>query len=325
MHPIHRQQIDRPAHCALRLQHALRIGMCAALLVAGIGDAAASNVYRWVDAHGLAHYTDHPPEGQTAGHAAVSVIPVQAEVTAVARMQVESDGDHYDAVVSNTLAGPVEVELRAINASNLSATPSLPLRAVIKPYARLTLATLALTDPTHAGGFQLQLAAVPGDPNAQPQAVTYLLPVDTRSWRIDQGWHGSFSHNDAQSGYAIDITVDEGTPVLAARDGVVMQVESDFDKAGLNREKYAERANVIRILHGDGTMAVYAHLKLDGALVRAGQHVVAGQRIGYSGNTGFTTGPHLHFAVQVNRGIDLESIPFQMRSPSGPVAIPGTR
>jgi murein DD-endopeptidase MepM/ murein hydrolase activator NlpD len=273
----------------------------------------------------VSHYTDRPPTGQAATRVAVSVTPVRAEVSAIAQMQVEADGDHYDAVVTNTLAGPIEVELQAINASNLASTPALPLRALLKPYANVTLAKLGLANPTQAGGFQLKLAAVPGDPTAQAQAVTYLLPVDTRSWRIDQGWHGSFSHNDAQSSYAIDISVDEGTPVLAARDGVVMQVESDFDKAGLNREKFVERANVIRIVHDDGSMAVYAHLKLDGALVRPGQHVVAGQRIGYSGNTGFTTGPHLHFVVQVNRGIDLESIPFQMRGPSGPVAIPGAR
>ena len=47
--------------------------------------------------------------------------------------------------------------------------------------------------------------------------------------------------------------------------------------------------------------------------VRAGQTVNAGQRIGLSGNTGFSTRPHLHFAVQVNRGMQLVSIPFRMR------------
>ena len=113
--------------------------------------------------------------------------------------------------------------------------------------------------------------------------------------------------------------------MLAARGGVVMQVESDFDKAGLDREKYVERANVIRIVHDDGSMAIYAHLRLDGALVRPGERVDAGQRIGYSGNTGYSGGPHLHFAVLVNRGMDLESIPFRMQSPAGVVSIPGAR
>jgi murein DD-endopeptidase MepM/ murein hydrolase activator NlpD len=96
-----------------------------------------------------------------------------------------------------------------------------------------------------------------------------------------------------------------------------MQVESDFDKAGLDLEKYGGRANYVRILHADGTMGLYAHLEEGGVLVQVGQHVRAGQEIGLSGNTGFTTGPHLHFAVQVNRGMRLESIPFRMNGPLG--------
>ena len=102
-----------------------------------------------------------------------------------------------------------------------------------------------------------------------------------------------------------------------------MQVENDFAKAGLNRERYGGRANFIRILHEDGTMALYAHLREEGALVRVGQRVRGGQQIGLSGNTGFTTGPHLHFVIQVNRGMKLESLPFRMRGPAGPLRIAG--
>ena len=70
-------------------------------------------------------------------------------------------------------------------------------------------------------------------------------------------------------------------------------------------------------------MALYAHLRSEGALVRVGQRVRQGQQIGLSGNTGFTTGPHLHFAVQVNRGMRLESLPFRMNGPGGPLHISG--
>jgi murein DD-endopeptidase MepM/ murein hydrolase activator NlpD len=52
-------------------------------------------------------------------------------------------------------------------------------------------------------------------------------------------------------------------------------------------------------------------------LVRPGQRVRRGEVIGRSGDTGFTTGPHLHFAVQVNRGMRLESVPFRMSGPEG--------
>ena len=64
-------------------------------------------------------------------------------------------------------------------------------------------------------------------------------------------------------------------------------------------------------------MALYAHLKAEGVLVRVGQRVRAGQQIGLSGNTGFTTGPHLHFVVQVNRGMRLESIPVRIAGVGG--------
>ena len=127
-----------------------------------------------------------------------------------------------------------------------------------------------------------------------------------------RGFGGSFSHTDPQNRYAIDFGAAQGTPVFAARGGVVMQVESDFDKAGLDLEKYGGRANYVRILHDDGTMGLYAHLRPEGVLVRVGQRVRQGQQIGLSGNTGFTSGPHQHFAVQVNRGMNLLSIPFRM-------------
>jgi len=112
---------------------------------------------------------------------------------------------------------------------------------------------------------------------------------------------------------------------VAVREGVVMQVEADFDRAGLNLEKYGGRANFIRIVHDDGSMALYAHLKPEGVQVRVGQRVRAGQRIGLSGNTGFSTAAHLHFVLQANRGMRLESIPLRMFGPMGELKFPTLR
>ena len=124
------------------------------------------------------------------------------------------------------------------------------------------------------------------------------------------------------SQYAVDIAMPVGTTILAAMDGVVMDIEEDFNEGGVDKEKYVEKANHVRILHQDGTMAVYAHLDLASVVVRAGARVKAGQRIARSGNTGFSSGPHLHFVVQQNVGLNLVSIPFQFQAEDGSTFTP---
>ena len=70
-------------------------------------------------------------------------------------------------------------------------------------------------------------------------------------------------------------------------------------------------------LSGESGAPLYAHLDANGVFVRPGQRVRRGQRLGLSGNTGFSTGPHLHFVIQANRGMRLESLPFRMFGPGG--------
>ena len=274
----------------------------------------AGKIYRWTDGKGITHYGDHQPDAPASQ---VAEIPVRAEPGAVARLRVETDGGRYLAWADNTLAGPIEVMLHFSQQDNIVGAPALPARATVPAHGSALVSVLGAASMGRGGSFELRMDSLPGDPNARPQDVEYLMPLETTELDIEQGYGGSFSHADLQNHHAIDFGAPIGTPVLAARDGVVMQVESDFDQAGMNLEKYAGRANFIRILHDDGTMALYAHLKADGVHVRVGQRVGTGQRIGLSGNTGFTTGPHLHFVVQVNRGMRLESLPVRMRGPQG--------
>jgi murein DD-endopeptidase MepM/ murein hydrolase activator NlpD len=298
---------------------ALTLGT-AAVLAGSVLSVHAAKVYKWTDKNGVTHYGDNAPDGASPAVKAgsVKVIPVLAEPRAVARLRLETDNGRYLAFADNNLAGPIEVLLEARGGGGVYSDPPLPARATV-PARGTTL--VAVIDGSRGG--ELLMDSVPGDPSARPRDFDYLLPLQQRQFRIDQGFGGGFSHSDRQNRYAVDFAADIGTPVLAARDGVVMQVENDFAKAGLNREKFGGRANFIRILHDDGTMALYAHLREEGALVRVGQRVRAGQQIGLSGNTGFTTGPHLHFVIQVNRGMKLESLPFRMRGPGGPLRIAG--
>lgn len=212
----------------------------------------------------------------------------------------------------NKLAGPAEIMLSPEDGDAIAGDPPLPARTVVPAFERKLVARLQ-TQPDRA----LRLAVVPGTPNAKPRDVEYAYPLQTTELRIEQGWGGGYSHSDAQNRHAVDFAAPIGTPVLAARAGTVMEVEADYERAGLSAETFAGRANFVRIVHDDGSMALYAHLKPDGVLVRVGQRVRKGETIGLSGDTGFTAGPHLHFVVQANRGMKLESIPFRMFGPQG--------
>lgn len=238
--------------------------------------------------------------------------PIAYEREPAALMRFENRPDAIEVWADNNLAGAIEVQLRTLKGAVESADPPLPARAVVPALQRTLVARLG---PRTAA--ELWLDVTPGNPNAQPKDVEYAYPLRTPELRIEQGWGGVYSHSDEQNRHAVDFAAEIGTPVIAARAGTVMEVESDFERAGLDTEQYARSANFVRIVHDDGTMALYAHLKQDGVLVRAGQHVRKSEVIGFSGNTGFTTGPHLHFAVQANRGMKLESIPFRMFGPQG--------
>lgn len=95
--------------------------------------------------------------------------------------------------------------------------------------------------------------------------------------------------------YAYDFPANEGTPVLAMEDGVVSKVVQHYKKAHNNPKK--DESNKVEIIHADGTVSTYVHLKAQSARVKSCQKVKAGDIIGESGNTGYSSGPHLHVDV----------------------------
>lgn len=240
--------------------------------------------------------------------------PANPAAIEIAHLRIVAVDGEYQAWAENLLAGPVEVRLTANGPPPAWSQPALPARASVPAGGRVLLAHLRATGGT--GKLALHLDGAPGSSNARPQDVTYLLPLVASNPRVDQGFEGDFSHQDDENRYALDFATPVGTPVVAARGGIVMQVEGHFHGHGLDYVHDAGRANFIRILHDDGSMALYAHLAEAGVQVQVGQRVATGQRIGLSGNTGYSTAPHLHFAVQVNRSMQLYAIPFRLAEPA---------
>ncbi len=96
----------------------------------------------------------------------------------------------------------------------------------------------------------------------------------------------------------IDFGMKTGTPILAAADGTVLGTgNTDTACSGVSYGKW------VLIRHTNGLTTLYAHLSV--IQVSGGQAVQAGEKIGLSGNTGYSTGPHLHFTVYASDSVHI--------------------
>jgi murein DD-endopeptidase MepM/ murein hydrolase activator NlpD len=127
-------------------------------------------------------------------------------------------------------------------------------------------------------------------------SIIYSLPYKKgQAYKVIQGYNGSFSHHGDDQ-YAVDFGMPEGTFICAARDGMVVGVKDNSNIQGGSKDS-KHKANYVLIRHSDGTIGEYHHLKRKGVLVNIGQKIRKGHIIGLSGNTGWSTVPHLHFGV----------------------------
>lgn len=163
-----------------------------------------------------------------------------------------------------------------------------------------------------------------GDPDARHRpARPYRAPFAVaRSHPISQAYPDAITHTTVDAAHAVDIAMPVGTDIHAARAGVVVDVASTNYRGGLDTSQPGAEANIVRILHDDGTYAIYAHLNWNTIRVRPGDRVERGEYIADSGNTGFSTGPHLHFVVLRNADMRVESLPVVFEGPNGGAVVP---
>jgi murein DD-endopeptidase MepM/ murein hydrolase activator NlpD len=170
-------------------------------------------------------------------------------------------------------------------------TTTFPAQTVTEAFALEPINADAKWEYTYTNYYKL------GSSQARPNdAFAYHLPYapGTR-YKVTQAFGGTFSHQGSNL-YAIDWQMPEGTPVYAARGGIVVRTKDDSNTGG-GSLKFDPYNNYVLIRHDDGTLGHYCHLKKNGVTVVPGQIVKAGDLIAHSGNTGFSSGPHLHFCV----------------------------
>ncbi|HET7502238.1 MAG TPA: M23 family metallopeptidase [Kofleriaceae bacterium] len=231
-------------------------------------------------------------------------------------------GTRIEQLVRNRYTVPVVIHWTITALDNVDAMTPLDGTAVLPAApaplgngAVVVLAELQQVDPGLRYRRQLYFSARFGDPRARPQPYVYGLPYPHGlTFSVLQGFHGEFSHRGSNE-YAVDFNCPVATPVVATRPGMVVAINASAQGSGTTPEFLDDkRANFVIVRHDDGTLGEYMHLSPSGVMVHPGQRVRRGQEIALSGNTGFSTTPHLHFQVMTasDDGMTKRSFPFEL-------------
>jgi murein DD-endopeptidase MepM/ murein hydrolase activator NlpD len=145
-------------------------------------------------------------------------------------------------------------------------------------------------------GLATALTALADDIADHDDNYAYRLPYgDSVTFPVLQAYGERLSHRGPEY-FTLDFGMPPGTPVYAARDGVVVGTEDGQTKSCFD-DPCDEHANFVEIRHRDGSVGKYYHLQAGSVVVAVGQRVTRGEAIARSGDTGYSSAPHLHFGV----------------------------
>lgn len=230
----------------------------------------------------------------------------------------EHRGGSYCLVLTTTNCVDITITVDASRENTASSRP-IPFTVDTRGKQHMELATFEPQSISKPWDFHYRYQWLYGCPGAIPDDTVYMLPFSPGAqYKLLQGAHGTFSHQvGSGNDYANDWDMPEGTVVLAARGGVVVGLRVDSTAHGVG-ERFKNSANYVILRHADGTYGEYLHLLPFGALVKLGENVQVGHAIAHSGNSGYTSRPHLHFGVfRIRDDNTRESLPVRIRTSKG--------
>lgn len=223
------------------------------------------------------------------------------------KMYPERNGDSITYYADNLEIYPVSLVFRGQPEVNNMKKPELFKMTQVIPAktTKMRIAYFVVNDNQKAWGVKKMPGyySYIGDITIKNYDKNYVydLPfAKGKAFWIHQGYNGTFSHQNENS---LDFIMPEGTEILSSREGLVIDVVQKNNQ-GCPTRNCAPYGNYVSILHSDGTIAQYYHLQQNGAKVNIGDTVTKGQVIGLSGNTGWSSGPHLHFVTYLPSATD---------------------
>ena len=209
------------------------------LVCVAMQPVAAKKVYSYQDENGSWHFSDSKPDTDTGVDVIVKRIKIHQldKKVYVRRVGARSTPSIQ---VQNLFAGPIEIEFQLKDAVNTVAKPSLPRSFVIPAESTVNVFSLLPINSRQSWSTAFVYKFVPGSPEAvHAQVDSYNPPYSHGAgFRVTQGFNGDYSHNGPQGRYAVDFAMPDGSLVHAAREGVVMDVASDFYNGGSSSSSY---------------------------------------------------------------------------------------